>query len=165
MKLKFYLAIIYSVIISGFLALSFHIIFINKTTSIINALLNNVTIIKLPYPLYINLIAYITTFIPVLAAAILYIIMFPFLKLKSYLSQSFILGTFVLMIKGELIRQPLMNVLVGNPFLVALIQQSQIWLSNYIMSFIIVFLMKKPISHFRNVEFYSVREPTKSGFY
>jgi hypothetical protein len=140
---KLFISIIYSVIISSFIALTFHILFINQASPIINEALNKVTIIKPPYPFYINAIAYITTFIPALATTLLYIAIFPIIKSRTYISRSFILGTFVLMIKGELMRQPLMNILVGNPYSIALFQQSQVWITNYIMAFIIVFIIKK----------------------
>ena len=64
---------------------------------------------------------------------------------------SLILGIILAAIHGAFIRQPLMDVIIGNPIHVALVQNAFQWLIWFLMSFWIVFgvefvMMKKKLS-------------------
>jgi hypothetical protein len=141
-------SIIIPAIIASLAGLSLHIIMLKELTPYITSTLNNTTILKPPYPIYINISAYITAILPGFGLALLYYFIRPYFSIKSKVARGILLGLFVLLIKGELIRQPIMNILVGNPISIALLQQSQIWLTSLVMSLLVVFLM--PESYIRS---------------
>jgi hypothetical protein len=143
MKLKNILvikSIVIAAAIASLVGLSFHIVMLREITPYVNKAMNEVTILKSPYPTYINIFAYITVIFPGLGLATIYYFLRPYFTTQSRFLRGVILGTLILLLEGELIRQPIMNILVGNPISVALLQQSQVWLTHY-MAILVVFLM------------------------
>jgi len=59
----------------------------------------------------------------------------PYGKFKAFLILSFLLTA----LHGALIRQPLMDFIVGNPIEVALLQNAFKWLVWFLMSFVVVY--------------------------
>ena len=132
-----------SAVIASFISLSVHRIMLKETSSYLNQALVNISVIKPPYPAYINVIAYLTSILPGLGVTILYYLMTPYFNTPSKLLRTAYLSILLLLLKGELIRQLIMNILVGNPIAIAFLQQSQVWLTNIMMALAVVFLMPK----------------------
>lgn len=63
-----------------------------------------------------------------IAQLIIYILIRKVIPIKSSVIKGIILGTLLLMINGSLLRQPLMNYLIGNPLKVILIQDGITWI-------------------------------------
>ncbi len=127
-----------AVIVASIATLTLHIYLLQVITPIINKIGPALTLQKPPYPLSTNLAAYITMLVPILVIAIIYRMLGHHLPGNNVFIKGIVLGCLLLLIKGELLRQPLMNVLVGNPVWLALLQQSHVWLSNLVLGLIVV---------------------------
>lgn len=135
--LRFFLAIL----IASLASLSIHIFFLDWIGSVIASKMQGIVIAHPPYSQFINFMAYATIFIPVSAVSFVYYIGGDKIPCDNRFLKGIILGIFILLIKGALIREPLMNLLVGNPITVVLMQQSQVWISNLSMAVIIAFII------------------------
>ena len=136
-----FLRIILAIVIASFISLSIHIFLLGWIKPIIALKMQGIIIPHPPYSQFINFMAYATIFIPVSAVSFGYYIVGDRISCDNRLLKGLILGTFILLIKGALIREPLMNLLVGNPTTIVLLQQSQVWISNFSMAIVIAFII------------------------
>lgn len=85
----------------------------------------------------VRYIAAITSIEIGLGATIIYALIRPRLIRQSSITRGLILGVLILMIKSSLLRQPLMNGVIGNPFAVVAVQDGIAWIIWFGMSLII----------------------------
>lgn len=130
MKKTTILRFIIAVIISGIVDDSIHIYY--------GHLVAGITI----YKPFINIMSYITKPLETLGVAVIYYLIGDRLYSNSRLIKAIILTLLVCLIKDGLIRQPFMNILLGNPVLDSLYRESQVWLSTLAMSLILTFMIK-----------------------
>ncbi|EKD54747.1 MAG: hypothetical protein ACD_60C00048G0010 [uncultured bacterium] len=93
------------------------------------------------YNTFIDLVAYLTKPLQALGAAIIYYLMGDRLPTQSRFLRGIILGLLILLVKGQLIREPLMNFLLPNTMTEVLLQSTQVWLSNFAMAIIITLMI------------------------
>lgn len=121
------------IIAGGAIGLSTHIYLLKVISPIIAERMQGIVIKKPPYDMVITTIAYVTFVLPTIGTVLVYYFIQNFLPGKSRILKGILFGILILLVKGELFRQPIMNYMVGNPITITLIQQSQVCLSNLIM--------------------------------
>jgi hypothetical protein len=94
------------------------------------------------YNSFIETMSFLTKPLEALGAAIVYYLIGDRLYFNSRLAKALILTILVCLIRDGFVRQPFMNVLLGNPILDSIYQESQVWLANLAMSLIITFMIK-----------------------
>lgn len=94
------------------------------------------------YGTFIDTIAYLTKPEEALGVAIVYYLMGDRLPTKSNFLRGILLGLILLLIKGQLIRQLLMNFLLPNTLKEVFLLQIQVWLSNFAMAIIISLIIR-----------------------
>ena len=102
------------------------------------------TNVGIPAPHYgefIDSVAYLTKPLQALGVAIIYYLVGDRLPTHSRFLKGIILGLLMLLAKGQLIREPLMNFLLPNTTTDILLQSSQVWLSNFAMAIIITLMI------------------------
>ena len=98
------------------------------------------TTIGIPAPHYSTLIdtmAYLTKPLEALGVAVIYYFLGDRLPTRSRVLKGILLGLLILLTKGQLIREPLMNFLLPNTIGDVLLRQGQIWAANLAMAIII----------------------------
>ena len=131
------LKLVLVVVISTVIGLSTHIYLLKIISPVIAERMQGVVIQKPPYSVVITTIAYITFVFPAIGTVLVYYFIQDVFPGKSRVVKGVLFGLLILLVKGELLRQPIMNFIVGNPIKITLLQQSQVWLSNLIMCVII----------------------------
>jgi hypothetical protein len=132
--------------IASVFGLTVHILMHKQICTLLRDALCAATILQPPYPVHIIVVAYFTVVLPGLGLAILYYFLQThfLMAVKSKFSRAMLLAGLLLLLKGELIREPLMNILIGNPISVALLHQTHVWLTNFVMAILVVYLMPAP---------------------
>jgi len=102
-------------IVAAIVALSLHIFLQQWTQPIIAHLMIGVEVARPPYGPLITTAAYVTAVVPALVAAVLFYYGAHLLPSRSRIAKGLLLGGLIILIKGDLIRQPIMNFLIGNP--------------------------------------------------
>lgn len=99
------------------------------------------------YNTFIDTIAYITKPLEAFGVAIIYYLLGDRLPTQSRFLKGVFLGLILLLAEGQLIRQPLMNLLFpSNAVKDILLRQSQVWLSHLAMTIIIALIIKPKYS-------------------
>lgn len=129
---------IVAVVISGIVGDSIHICY--------GHLVAGVTI----YKPFINIMSYTTKPLEAFGIAITYYLLGDRLYSNSRLIKAIILTLIACLIKDGFIRQPFMNILLGNPVLDSLFRESQTWLSTLGMSLVLTFMIT-PHNHVENM--------------
>ncbi len=142
MKFNLKLAVL-SIFLAAAVGLGCHIFLLKLITPIVNKEMVGVQIAHPPYSVFINIAAYLTVILSAAGMAIVYYFLAPHFPFNSRVLRGLCLAALVLLVKGELIRVPIMNILVGNPIKIALLQQSQIWISNIAMALMIAFVFPR----------------------
>ena len=94
------------------------------------------------YNFYINLISFLSKSLEALGIALVYYLIGDRLYTDSRLGKAIFLTLLICLIKDGFIRQPVMNILLGNSVIDSLRRESQAWLTNFVMSLIITFKIK-----------------------
>lgn len=94
------------------------------------------------YGTFIDTIAYLTKSEEALGVAVLYYLIGDRLPAQSRFFKGIFLALILLLVKGQLLRQPLMNLLLPNTFTEVFLYQIQVWSSNFAMALIIAFIIK-----------------------
>jgi hypothetical protein len=129
MKITTILRIIIAVIIAGIVNDFIHIYY--------GHFADGITI----YNSFINTMSFLTKPIEALGVALVYYLIGDRLYSNSRLIKAIWLTILVCLIKDGLIRQPFMNILLGNPVLDSLYRESQVWLSSLVMSLVLTFMI------------------------
>jgi len=98
------------------------------------------------YKPFINHMSFLTKSLEALGAGIVYYLLYDRLYFKSLIIKTFILAILVCLIKDGFIRQPFMNILLGNSVIDSFYRESQVWLSSLAMSFVLTFIIRPKIS-------------------
>lgn len=118
--------IILAIIVATVIALTCHIYLHGWVTQITHkALASSHIVSSSHYGHLIVFFAYVTLLIPVTVIALLYYFVGHIIPVRNKIARGIILGVILLLITGDFIRQPFMNVLVGVPIWVAMLQQLQ----------------------------------------
>jgi len=84
-------------------------------------------LLKEPFPAWFVVIAWISALLPVSMKVCVYHYTGDLIPTKVTLLRGFIYGLVLLALGGDLVRAPLMNLLVGNPADVVVVQLSEQW--------------------------------------
>ena len=93
------------------------------------------------YNSFINTMSFLTKPLEALGVAFIYYLIGDRLYSSSRLMRAIFLTVLVCLIKDGFIRQPLMNVLLGNSVLDSLYRESSVWLSSLAVSLILTFMI------------------------
>lgn len=137
LKLPTSLSILIGAIFASVIAVTTHIYLLKWTGAYVAQHAEGTTILKAPYPTWILIASYSTFIFQALTMAIVYFFIGRYLPAKTAIGRGIQMGLVILLLKGELIRQPLMNVLVGNTVLIAVVQQSQAWIATLAATIVI----------------------------
>lgn len=135
--------IIWLTILFGVLGFFIHVALGSTVQAVVAENMKGVAILKPPYGPLITSIAGLTALIPALFSLVLYMVIRKQIPGKAPLIKGLFFGALILLLKGQLIRQPLMNYLVGNPLWVVVLQQSEIWLANFIPCILAAIIIEK----------------------
>lgn len=94
------------------------------------------------YNFFINTMSFLTKPLETLGVALVYYLLGDRLYFNSRLIRAIFLTIIICLIKDGFIRQPLMNILLGNPILDSFYRESQVWLASLAASLIITFMIK-----------------------
>jgi hypothetical protein len=95
------------------------------------------------YNKFIDLMAYVTSpFGSAFGVSITYYLLGDRLPTKSSFLKGIMLGALVLLVEGQLVRQPLMDLLLKNTFREVFLYQLQVCLSNLAMAVVVAFIIK-----------------------
>ena len=131
------------------LALTTHIYVSEWTKPVVSSMMQDLHADPSYYPPIIISAAYGTAFLTVGLLVFLYYHTQHFFPVKSNRSKAFLAACVVLEIKGDLIRQPIMDILLNytlgmkNPFLFVALNQADKWLSNLFLAVCLVYLCPK----------------------
>ncbi|MDE2344970.1 MAG: hypothetical protein KGL13_00740 [Gammaproteobacteria bacterium] len=92
--------------------------------------------------MYITAIAGVTSLITIGSVLLLFLLIEPKLPRTSPILQGALLAILILLIDGQLIRQPLMNWLIGNPPLVVLLELSKVWIPRFAMCILLTSIVR-----------------------
>lgn len=101
--------------------------------------LNN--ILTQPYPSWVVFVAGGTALLPTLVKVLLYVLIKPRLPSTTSLGRGLMFGLLLLAIDDAFLRMPIMNVVVGNPVDVMLIQSLEAWAISLCMGLVIALIM------------------------
>jgi hypothetical protein len=103
------------------------------------------------YNSFINTMSFLTKPLEALGVALVYYLIGDRLYFKSRLMRAILLTILICLIKDGFIRQPLMNILLGNPILDSIYRESQVWLSSLAVSLIITFTISPKTERSMNI--------------
>jgi hypothetical protein len=99
------------------------------------------------YSSSIDLWSYATKPLEALGVLIIYYFLGDHLYSKSSFLRGVQLAILICLVRDGLVREPLMNTLLGNPLLDSIYRESQVWLSVLGMSLVISFMVKPKKSY------------------
>lgn len=97
-------------------------------------------VLKEPYPSWIVVLAATTALIPALGKVVAFLLLRPRLPGTAPWQKGLAFGGLLLLMNDALVRLPLMNVVVGLPADVALVQAVEAWSINLVMGLLISLL-------------------------
>lgn len=158
MKRK-YIQFFIAVLTATILVLTAHIYIQRYATPILNNLVASFhpTIIFTkgnPYPWLIDVLAYCTAFIDITLIALVYYVAEPHLHIKNKLVKGIFVGMIICEIKGYLIRQPFMNIMVNiyqgapHPIEMGILPTIDVWAANLLLGLALVYLCPKQKSNY-----------------
>jgi hypothetical protein len=144
---NFYIRFFLATILVILIGLTLHIYLLKMLNPMIIQWVSSAKIAQPPYNFFITSAAYITAIFPAMGQVIIcYIIAqyIPFNKLLKGLIFAFLM----LLANGEIIRMPLMDFLVGNPWKVVALQHLQTYVVQIIIGIVIIFILpQRKIDH------------------
>jgi|GEM_PF-1959466 len=137
---KILIKILLILIIPSLLAITAHIYSLNYLQPIIDkAMALHPVVDSKNYGNLIVTLATITSILPTIGTVIVYFALYNHISNYSLFSKIAVLTVTILLIKGHFIRQFIMNIAVGNPIQIALLQELEVWVPNLILcSFIVI---------------------------
>jgi hypothetical protein len=124
-------------VVGAALALTAHIILQQWAQPIISVRMSGVEVARPPYGALITAMAYSTAIVPAFVAAVLFYYGGHLLPAHSRLAKGMWLALFILLVKGDLVRQPIMNALIGNPPTVVVLSDLHILAANLALGIVI----------------------------
>lgn len=124
------------------LAMTVHIKLQHFCVQYVSTHMEGVTVAHAPYNTFITSMAYLTFVVQALVVCFAYYLVRDYMPCKSAFGRGCLFGLFIMLMNGELLRQPFMNYLVGNPVLVILVQQGQVWISTLVASIVIAWVLE-----------------------
>jgi hypothetical protein len=132
------------IIVSSVVGLFVHVYLTSLINPIVSQEMRSHVIDTPPYGMLVNSLSFITALMPAIGVVLLYEFTSYRLPGKTRLLRGFVMGLLLLLVKGELLRAPIMNVMVGNPFWISALQQSEVWISNFSLAIVLSFLLPMP---------------------
>jgi hypothetical protein len=102
-------------------------------------------VIKQPYPNWIVAVASLTTLIPAFGKVFAYILVQDKLPGRNKAIKGFIFGVLLLFVGDNLLRMPIMGIVIGNPFDVVFVQSLEKWIIYPAMGIFIALLVPKQL--------------------
>ncbi len=138
--------LIFCIIFASAMALSAHACIQKFTQPIIAKMLESAAAVPSGYPSHIIIAAYLTALLTTSLLVYLYYHLGHLLKIKNKILKTLVISAVLLEIKGDLIRQPLMDYLynihlgTAHPALFVILNQADKWLPNLILAATLVYL-------------------------
>jgi hypothetical protein len=135
-----------TVLAAAFVALVAHVYLETWARPIIRAMTETVTPTEGGYPQFIIFMAYFTACISVGVVAYLYHYLGQYMPVRKKWQRVLLLAAIVLEVKGELIRQPVMDFMVNltvdieQPLMFVVVSHMDKWIANLLLAAIIVYL-------------------------
>ncbi len=101
-------------------------------------------IIHEPYPIYVMAVAFLSAAIPTLGKVFVYCWLHEKLPGRSPFVKGLWFGLLMLFIRDDMLRLPIMNLVVGNPFDVVLVQSLEAWLLYPLTGLLIALCIGQP---------------------
>lgn len=118
-----------------------HVKYGNFVYGVVAKSMEGVEMAQPPYGPMVTAIAGITSVLPILGLFLIFSMLYDKVPCKSPLGKGVFFGLLYLLSEGELIRMPLMNALIGNPFGVVLLQASAAIAPRLIVAIILSFVV------------------------
>lgn len=137
--------IIISGIIAGVLGVLLHMFIGTRVGAYVTRIMTDREIVVLmpPYPSHVNALAFATSVIPGIGTAIAFYLIESNLPGKGVIQKGIIFGLLFMLMRGTLIRAPLMDLTVGNPIMVVLLQRFEPFATGLCMALVISAIVKK----------------------
>ena len=126
---------------AGMVGFVTHAVLVDMIQPLIMESLRGAGTIRPPYPPMVALSAAATALIPVGVLAAMYFWLGHHIPARSRTGRGLWLGVIILLLKGELVRQPVMDLIVGNPLMVVALQNGQAVLANMAAALAIALIM------------------------
>ncbi len=94
-------------------------------------------VVREPYPDAVVLIATLTSLVPMAFKVLVFVIIRDLLAGRSGVAKGLSFGLLLLVIGDSFIRMPVMNIVVGNPVDVMLVQSAEAWIYSLLIGLII----------------------------
>ena len=123
------------------LAFTTHVILTNLLDPSIKQIAQSMKVAQPPYNIFITTFAFITETIPAAVTVLIYYLIQDHLPTQSRVVKGVVFATLILLMNGELIRQPIMNLLVGSPLTLVLLQEINVIVPNVISGILIAMII------------------------
>jgi hypothetical protein len=128
------------ILLASIIGMVSHVYLLNATQPIINTYMSSVHVLHPPYNIFITTAAYITSVIPTVGKVAIYYFIERYSPYKkTYNGIMFLL--LLLLLNGEFLRMSVMNLLIGNPLKVVILQDGQAILVTLLSGLAIIFTM------------------------
>ena len=143
MNLKLLIKFIIAIALAATIAITIHIHLMHFIDPIIANTMatGHYHLINEPYPPFVVTWAYMTSLLPATGCAIIYYLIGDQLPGRSRIVKGILFGLLLLLAEGNLIRQPLMGAVVGNPFWLPFFQQSHMYAARIAMGIILALII------------------------
>lgn len=128
-------------LLAGVLAVVLHIVIGTHVGGAVSVMMRGRHVLMPPYPANITITAIATAVLPGIGMTILYSLVVDRLPGGKWYLKGLCFSVLILFAKGELVRQPLMDLLIGNPIQVVLLQRLEPWLVSSAESLVIAALI------------------------
>lgn len=119
------------------LALAAHVLLQQWAQPIIANRMSGIEVVRPPYGALITTMAYITAIVPTVVVAIVFYYAGHLLPARTRIGKGLWLALLILLVKGDLVRQPVMNALIGNPPAVVALNDLHILAANLLLGVVI----------------------------
>lgn len=133
--------------VAAIAAFAIHVKYGNFVGGVVSNAMSGVEIARPPYGLGITTTAALTSLLPTLGVFIIFALIYDKLPSRSPLIKGVLFAVLRMFSEGQMVRMPLMNALVGNPLWVVALQQSEIWATNLLLSFVLAYSIELSRKH------------------
>ena len=130
-----------AMVVAGLLGFLLHVTLGRLIQPIVSRAMQGVAIKQPPYGTAITALAAATSLLPAAVLALVFYALGSYIPARSRLIKGLLFGAVILAIKGQLFREPIMAIAIGNPVWIALLQQTEKWAANLGMCLTIALLV------------------------
>ncbi|MDR0967105.1 MAG: hypothetical protein LBM75_11535 [Myxococcales bacterium] len=137
--------IIIAGVIAGILGLLLHVIIENQVEAwVAKTMIGKAIHVQTPpYSISTNILAFVTAILPGIGTAVVFYLIDANLPGKGVFQKGLVFGFLCMLMRGTLIRAPLMDLTVGNPAVVVLAQRLEPFATGFCMALVISAIIEK----------------------